>query len=73
MNSSRSSQSPSIYNITSAVLKRSKRPIDFDAIVRAVQKDYPSYSEFEIKEAIWSLLQDHEAELTPSRSVRFVR
>jgi DNA-directed RNA polymerase delta subunit len=66
------SSDPNIYQVTAAVLKKAGRPIDFDAVVQAVQKIHPAFSTFEVKEAIWSLLQDHEAELTRNREVRFV-
>ena len=41
-------------------LKTCGRPVDIEKVVKA----FPKFSAFEVKEAVWRLLDQHEAALT---------
>lgn len=61
--------SSELYAATAEVLKQAEKPIDFDAVVVGVQAKYPQYSSFEIKDAIWALVDDHVACLNEDREL----
>jgi hypothetical protein len=63
--------SSELYIVTADFLKKIGRPVDFDAVVSGVQAEHPQFSSFEIKDAIWSLLDDHCASLTTERELVF--
>ena len=50
-----------------AFLRVCGRPVDMDAVVNKIKPE--GFSEFEIKESVWRLLDQHEAELTPERNI----
>lgn len=66
-------RSQTLYTLTASVLRRAKRPYDFDEIVEKVLKLDSSFTAFEIKDTIWSLLDAHEASLNDERQLVVVK
>jgi hypothetical protein len=53
--------------LVATYLRTCGRPVDMDKLVRDLSKK--GRTPFEIKESVWRLLDQHAAELTPSRSI----
>jgi hypothetical protein len=67
------SSSSDLYRATETYLTGLGHPVDFEGVVMGVQAEHPQFSSYEIKDAIWSLLDDRRAQLSPDRELIVVR
>lgn len=56
--------------IVAEYLRHCGRPVDMDKLLHALAPH--GYSSFELKESVWRLLDQHEAELTDAREIMIV-